>query len=137
MLLFRLLYVFLHWCLPLSSSKWCKSVFTFRSNPCSCFLCLWELFLVCSVLSLSVSQGATEVSLGLLSWSAPLVNSLGSLWAVTACASKFHSWSSLMVLSLDHFCVGAGCVSEFHQGCQEIGEFGGWSGTCSLQGTMD
>ena len=69
-------------------------------NPCSGCLCLWELFLVCSVLSLPVSRGATEVSLGLFSHPAFLVCSLGSLCAVTGCASEFLSCSSLCSCSL-------------------------------------
>lgn len=68
MLLFRFLNEFLHW-LSVSPAG-AGSVFASLSYPCSCCLCPREVLLVYSVQSLCVSQakGATEFSLGLLSW---------------------------------------------------------------------
>ena len=93
-------------------------------------------------MSLSVSRGVTEVSLGLLSWSALLVCSLGPLCAVTAvlqrsslgslclvaaCGSTILSWSSL-----GPFYVVEAVISEF---LKFVGDRRVWkqSGTCSLK----
>lgn len=51
-------------------------VFASWSNFCNYYLCLREMLLVCSVQLLLVSQGATEGSLGPLSWSSLLVLSV-------------------------------------------------------------
>ena len=79
------------------------SVFASWSNPCSGCLCLWELFLVCSVLSLSVSQGAADISLNHfldpLSWPALLLLSV-------------HSQPVHQSLSLDPLCVVVACFRD-------------------------
>ena len=56
MLLFRLLEEFLLWAYPSLSSSEAGSVFASLSNFCSCCLSVWEFFLVCSVLPMSVSE---------------------------------------------------------------------------------
>ena len=78
MLFHSLLNGFLHWHLPISSSNWCRQCLYLLAA-----LCLGA-FLGCSVLSLSISQGPPEVSLGLLC-------------AVTDCARLFLSSSEVTV----------------------------------------
>ena len=82
---------------PSLLSNEASGVFVSWSNPCSGCLSLWELFLVCCVLPMSVFQGATEVSQNPLSWSSLLVFSLGPLSVVasslllTSCSPQYFS----------------------------------------------
>ena len=76
------------------------SVFSSWSNPCSGCLYLWELLMVYSVLSLSVSHRATEVPLGPLSWPALLVLSIVLLSWPNLCSCSLCYKVPFLVLSM-------------------------------------
>ena len=124
--------------LSISSFICCRQCLASWSNPCSSCLCLWELFLICSVMPLSVSlRSLLVLCLSLLSWVTLLVHSVQSQLVLQSSSLGSLFCFSLLVLFLGPLYVVADCVSEFHWGCEGIGGFQGRSGTCSLQGPMN
>lgn len=83
---------FLHWCLYIPSFKWDWQSLCILSIPCRECLNFWELFLVYSVPSISVSQEVSEISLSLLSWSSFLVHPLCPL-SLVPLSIVSSSWS--------------------------------------------
>lgn len=89
---------FLHWYLLISFSNCCHPCLCLFAHSCSCHLCFRGLLFVYSVHSLSVSQGASAVSLGPLSWPTLLTHSLGSL-----CAAASSLWCRVPLRSQQIF----------------------------------